>query len=181
MATALPPPSGVRRRPEHADLGVKHFSGTASYETKLMVSSNLLKQRVYLDLGKVEVIAQVFINGKDLGILWKPPFRVDVTEAVEAGENLLEIKVTNLWPNRLIGDAQLPEDSKWMESREGLNLESIPQWVQEGKSSPTGRLTFSTWKHWNKDDALLPSGLIGPVRLIPAARMQMEPQAGKVW
>ena len=67
---------------------------------------------VYLDLGDVKNLAEVSINGKPLGILWKAPFRVDATGAVTDGTNHLEIKVTNLWPNRLIGDQKLPVDKQ---------------------------------------------------------------------
>jgi len=115
---------------------------------------------VYLDLGNVQVLAQVKLNGKDLGILWKTPFRVDVTDAVQSGDNALEIRVTNNWVNRLIGDEQLPEDSR---RHPGGNLVEWPKWLQEGKPSPTGRHTFSTWRHWSKDSPLMESGLLGPV------------------
>jgi len=121
---------------------------------------------VYLDLGRVQVIAEVKLNGRDLGILWKPPFRADLTVAAKAGANDLEVRVVNLWPNRLIGDDHLPEDTEW----NGNNLRRYPQWLLDGKPSPTGRLTFTTWKHWRKDDALLESGLLGPV-LLEAARV----------
>jgi hypothetical protein len=73
----------------------------------------------------------------------------------------LEVKVTNLWPNRLIGDEQLPDDREW----NGKHLKAWPQWVLEGKPSPTGRFTFTTWHHWTKSDAPLESGLLGPVTL----------------
>jgi len=91
-----------------------------------------------------------------------------VTEALKAGDNSLEIKVVNLWPNRLIGDAQLPEDCEWVQPYSpgvGVPLVRWPQWLLDGKPSPTGRLTFSTWKHWTKDSPLLESGLLGPVIL----------------
>jgi hypothetical protein len=107
-------------------------------------------------------MAQVKLNGKDLGILWKPPFRVDITEAAKPGENALEVKVVNLWVNRLIGDEQLPEDSP---RNPNGTLKEWPQWLNEGKPSPTGRFTFTTWRLWNKSAPLQPSGLIGPVRL----------------
>ena len=82
----------------------------------------------------------------------------------------IEIKVTNLWPNRLIGDDTLyADDCEWMgKTRRGVKefgVKEIPQWVKEGKPSPTGRHTFTTWRHWSKEDDLLPSGLIGPVTL----------------
>ena len=81
----------------------------------------------------------------------------------------IEIRVTNLWPNRLIGDDRLyDDDCEWVARPRGktiveYGLKKIPQWVENGERSPTGRHTFTTWKHWTKKDALLPSGLLGPV------------------
>ena len=145
---------------EHANPGVKYFSGTAVYRNKF--ARNAAKQageRYLLDLGDMKNIAEAELNGKSLGILWKPPYRVDVTDTLQQGENELVVKITNLWPNRLIGDEQLPEDCEWNGSR----LKAWPQWVLDGKPSPTGRFTFTTWHHWTKDDQPLPSGLFGPV------------------
>ena len=68
---------------------------------------------LFLDLGRVQVLAEVIVNGKNLGILWKLPFRVEVTDAIHPGDNDLEIRVTNLWPNRLIGDEQLPPENQY--------------------------------------------------------------------
>ena len=159
---------------EHNDSGVKYFSGTATYARTVSVPANLIAKdrRVYLDLGKVQVIAEVRLNGKDLGILWKPPYRVDVTGAVKAGENTLEVKVTNLWVNRMIGDEHLPEDSQ---RNPNGTLKEWPQWVLEGKPSPTGRYTFATWRLWNKDEPLIKSGLLGPVTLRAAERVETNP------
>jgi len=75
--------------------------------------------------------------------------------------NVLTVKITNLWPNRLIGDEQLPPDHEW----NGDAIKAWPQWLLDGKPSPTGRLTFTTWHHWKKDSTLLESGLLGPVTL----------------
>jgi hypothetical protein len=107
-------------------------------------------------------MAEVKLNGKDLGILWKPPFRVDVTGACKPGENTLEVKVVNLWINRMIGDEQLPEDS---ERNADGTLKSWPKWLEEGKPSPTGRYTFTSWRLWKKNSPLQESGLLGPVRI----------------
>jgi len=159
--------------PEHADTGVKYFSGTAVYSKTVNVPQDLpaKDRRLYLDLGKVQVMAEVRLNGKSLGILWKPPYRVDVTGAVKAGDNTLEVKVTNLWVNRLIGDEQLPEDSK---RNPNGTLAAWPPWLLEGKSSPTGRFTFTSWRLWKKGEPLLESGLLGPVTLRAAARIEAK-------
>jgi hypothetical protein len=112
-------------------------------------------------LGSVKNFAEVSLNGQSFGVLWKPPFRVNLTGAARPGANSLRIKVTNLWPNRLIGDEQLPADREW----DGKQLKAWPQWLLDGQASPSGRFTFTTWHHWNKDDELLPSGMLGPVQL----------------
>jgi len=127
-----------------ADAGVKYFSGTATYMKDIDVSPDWLRPgaRVMLDLGKVKDIAQVSLNGKPLGdILWKPPFAADVTTALKPGANHLEIKITNLWPNRVIGDHQPGAQKAY---------------------------TFTDFKpmNLNKDSELLESGLLGPVRLM---------------
>ena len=179
---SFPPNSGVPGQvtldkliswSEYPDAGVKYFSGTATYAKTLQIPSTLLgkDRRIYLDLGRVGVIAEVKLNEKNLGILWKPPFRLDVTNIIKAGDNVLEIQVVNLWPNRLIGDEQLPDDSKRRKQSQDQwspagNLLEWPQWLLEDKSSPTGRQTFSTWQLWKKDDPLLESGLLGPVKLL---------------
>jgi len=89
---------------------------------------------------------------------------VDITEFVKPSGNSLEIAVVNLWPNRLIGDEQLPPDGEFGEKG---NLLRIPEWVVKNEPRPpTGRYAFSTWKHFTKDSALLPSGLLGPVQIV---------------
>ncbi|MEI6647475.1 MAG: glycosyl hydrolase [bacterium] len=148
----------------HNDKGVNYFSGTATYRKTFdvqQVARNKQKAKTYLDLGDLKNIAEVTLNGKELGILWKPPFRVEVTDTLRTGKNDLVVKITNLWPNRLIGDEFLPADREW----NGMQLKAWPAWVLEGKPSPTGRFTFTTWHHWTKEDDLLPSGLFGPVML----------------
>jgi len=161
---------------EHAEPGVKYFSGTAIYEKNFTLPPALRNknQRLLLDLGNVQVIARVTLNGRDLGTLWKPPFLVDITEAVRDGSNTLEIAVTNTWVNRLIGDEQLPPDREWtrVARRRGLALKEYPDWFLRGERSPVGRVTFTTWKHYDKDAPLHPSGLIGPVLLRPLAKAQ---------
>ncbi len=147
----------------HPDEGVKHFSGTATYRHAIAIPAAMLGagRGLYLDRGRVEEIAEVRLNGRDHGNLWNPPFSVDITDAARAGENDLEVRVVNLWPNRLIGDDRLPPDAEWT----GPRMKSWPQWHLDGKPSPTGRFTFSPRKNWSQDDPLLESGLLGPVRV----------------
>jgi hypothetical protein len=148
---------------EHTNSGVKYFSGTATYEKEIEIPAEdfAANREIWLDLGGVKNFAEVSLNGKSFGVLWKPPFRVNVTGAARAGTNSLQIKVTNLWPNRLIGDEQLTPDCEW----NGKQLKAWPQWLLDGQPSPTGRLTFTTWHHWTKDMAPIESGLLGPVTL----------------
>ncbi len=160
---------------EHTDLGVRYFSGTATYTKRVEAAAvkGLLTAggRVMLDLGQVKNFAEVTVNGTTYPVLWKPPFRVDVTDAVkgkEVTEIDLSIKVTNLWANRLIGDDRLyADDCEWKgtshRGKKEIAIREIPSWVKEGKASPTGRHTFTTWKHWSKEDDLQTSGLLGPV------------------
>ena len=118
---------------------MKYFSGAATY-TKDSRPKNWFRPgaKLVLDLGKVREIAEVSVNGKPLGILWKRPFQADLTGALKPGANRLEIKVTNLWANRMIGDQFLPEEKRY---------------------------TFSTFKPYRKDSPLLESKLLKPVIL----------------
>ena len=157
---------------ESADAGVRYFSGTATYEKPFTVTADQLTDgsQLWLDLGAVKNFAEVTVNGQNQPLLWKPPFRLNVTAAVKPGENQLVVRVTNLWPNRIIGDEQLPPDCEW----NGQELKAWPQWLLDGKPSPTGRLTFATWHHWSKGDPLLESGLLGPVTLRCAALVPVK-------
>jgi hypothetical protein len=157
---------------EHPDPGVKYFSGAATYSRTINVPATLIgeNRRFYLDLGEVAVMAQVKLNGQDLGILWKAPYRVDVTGILRPGDNELEVKVVNLWINRLIGDEQLPEDS---ERNGDGTLKRWPEWLTRGQPSPTGRFTFTSWRLWKKNDPLVQSGLIGPVTLTATERVAL--------
>jgi hypothetical protein len=158
----------------HATDGIRFYSGAAVYRKTIDVDPEFSGLRpVFLDLGQVEVMADVKLNGKDLGTLWKKPFRIDVTGYLKPGANDVEIRVVNLWCNRLIGDQQLPEDVEWKNGFMGWGgqfqiLKSWPQWLKDGKPSPGGRFTFSTASYYNNGDALQPSGLLGPVQLVKA-------------
>ncbi len=150
---------------EHSDPLVKYYSGTATYRKVFVVPESRVSEwqsRLSLDLGKVEVMARVTLNGKDCGIAWKPPYRVDVSHAVRAGENRLEVAVINTWVNRMIGDEHLPLDAKW---KDWETLIEWPDWFKHGHPSPTGRYTFTSARHYQESSPLMPSGLIGPVIL----------------
>jgi hypothetical protein len=123
-----------------SDAAIKYYSGIAKYEKTFELKEQT--SRLFLDLGNVEVIARVKLNGKDIGTRWFAPYRLDITSFAKEGENKLEIEVANLWTNRLIGDAKLPEAE---------------------------RVTWSTWNGvYGEKDKLLPSGLLGPVRVLQA-------------
>ena len=126
---------------DYTDTGVKYFSGTGTYSKNIQAADEWFKkgEQLWLDLGVVRNLAEVVINGKSLGIVWKKPFRMDVTDALKPGENRLEVKVTNLWVNRLIGDQQPGEGKKY---------------------------TYTTQPFYQADSPLLPSGLLGPVNII---------------
>jgi len=152
------------------DDGIRYYSGTAVYRTTFTLNSQpSTLNRLFFDLGRVAIMAEVRLNGRDLGILWKPPFRVEVTDALKPGENTLELHVVNLWINRQIGDEQLPEDS---DRNTNGTLKSWPAWLAQGKPSSTGRYTFTSWRLWKKDDPLVESGLLGPVTLRTVERVQ---------
>ena len=150
------------KRPEE---DIKYYSGTAIYKTTVTATPTLANSIWMLDLGKVEVMAEVTLNGKNLGTLWKVPYRVDVSKAIQPGANELVVKVVNLWPNRQIGDENLPEDSD--RNADGT-LKSWPEWLLKNQPSPAGRFSFASWRLWKKDEPLVPSGLIGPVRMMVA-------------
>jgi hypothetical protein len=89
---------------------------------------------------------------------------VDISAAAKSRGNRLEVRVANLWPNRLIGDEREPADAEYAR---GGRLARWPDWLLQGRSRPSpGRRTFATWKHYAADSPLLPSGLLGPVRLL---------------
>ncbi len=148
----------------HPEEGIRHFSGTATYSRTLtLTAAQLGRGKLCLDLGDVKNLAEVVVNGRNLGVLWKKPFCMDITSALKPGDNRIEIRITNLWVNRLIGDA-----SKWAGA--GIKygergLKSWPEWVSRDAPPPDAPVTFVTYPHWTADDQLLPSGLLGPVTL----------------
>jgi len=149
---------------KHPVNGVKYFSGTSVYSNHFNLETipSTEGMHLFLDLGRVEVIAEVVMNEKPLGILWKRPYRTDITNAVKKGRNELRISVTNLWVNRLIGDEQASSNDP---QKDGNSLlQSIPEWYRSSKPKPDdGKITFTTWKPYSKNSPLVESGLIGPV------------------
>jgi hypothetical protein len=123
------------------DQGIKYFSGTATYTKTIVADKNWFADhaQLWLDLGDVKNLAEVIVNGTSLGVVWKQPFRVDVRDVLKAGDNKLEIKVTNLWVNRLIGDAQ---------------------------PGVANKITYTTMPFYQANSKLLPSGLLGPVSIL---------------
>ncbi|RYZ95101.1 MAG: glycoside hydrolase, partial [Sphingobacteriaceae bacterium] len=126
---------------ENTNTGVKYFSGTANYIKSINAPAQWFKKGMatWLDLGDVKNLAEVVVNGKSVGIIWKKPFRADISSALKPGKNTLEVKVTNLWVNRIIGDAQ---------------------------PDVTQKYTYTTWDFYNAKSPLLPSGLLGPVKIV---------------
>jgi hypothetical protein len=134
---------------ESTDAGVRHFSGTATYRTAVNLTDSQLAEKnfIWLDLGEVHEVAAVRINGKPAAILWKAPYSLRADPLLQAGENTIEVDVTNLWPNRLIGDAQ---------------------------SSNGKHYTWTNIRKYTKDSPLLPSGLLGPVVLHTVYRLPLR-------
>jgi hypothetical protein len=151
---------------EFPEPDAKYFSGTAIYKTTITAPKKG-DHALILDLSIVKNFADIVINGKPVATLWKAPWRLDITDFVTPGNNTLEVHVTNLWVNRLIGDEQLPPEAgvEWT-GRTGP-IKALPQWLKDGKPRPrTARTTFTTWRYWTKDDTPLDSGILGPARLL---------------
>ena len=130
--------------PERNEPGIKFYSGTATYTKRFDLPANIqypassIQHRLLLDLGDLRELAEVRVNGKSLGVVWTPPFRVDITGVVNPAGNVLEIDVVNFWPNRIIGDASEPAEK---------------------------RFTKTNIRKLTRDTPLIPSGLLGPVTL----------------
>lgn len=137
---------------DHDIEGVKYYSGPGIYRKTIEVPGEWLtpERKVYIDLGDVQALAEVFVNGKSAGVLWKPPFKADITSLVNNGTNQLEIEVMNLWTNRLAGDQQLPEEERFTSTNvltHGYRTDP-PYFITE------------------------PAGLLGPVRLVQTINIQ---------
>ena len=122
--------------------GIRYYSGKAVYNKTFTAPQTRAGSPVYLDLGVVNDMANIKLNGRDMGTVWCAPWSVDISSALKPGANQLEITVANRWPNRLIGDKNLPADK---------------------------RFTSTTWDPYKAGDPLLPSGLLGPVQIMETA------------
>jgi len=123
--------------------GIKFYSGTATYRKTFDLPNGVKKKgrSLWLDLGDVRQLAEVRLNGKNLGVLWTFPFRVEVTGALKSKGNKLEIDVVNFWPNRIIGDQFLPTEKQF---------------------------TKTNIRKFTKESPLMESGLLGPVKILVA-------------
>jgi hypothetical protein len=139
---------------DHENEGVRYYSGAGVYTRTLEVPADWLAtdRRIHLDLGDVRELAEVFVNGKSAGVLWKAPFRTDITALVKPGANELKIEVMNLWINRLAGDMNLPAERR-------LTRTNMPPVSDKGGDE--------TWK-------VQPAGLLGPVRLLPSRHVEIK-------
>jgi hypothetical protein len=98
---------------DFSDKKVRYYSGSADYSTTFMINNDrITNKRIYLDLGNVQEIAEVWINDRHVGVSWIPPFVLDVTGYIKEGENTLTVSVVNSWTNRLIGDSYLPTEQR---------------------------------------------------------------------
>lgn len=154
--------------------GIKYYSGTATYRTTFnapFLKSAGNKAVISLHLGVVKHIARVMLNGKDLGVVWTAPWKVNLPAGLlkEKG-NMLEIQITNVWANRLIGDEQEPADCEWIQGsygNAGGYLREFPDWFLNNQPRPSkNRYCFTTWNYFTKDSPLVSSGLLGPVRIV---------------
>ena len=128
--------------PTRPEPGIQYYAGTAVYQKTFDLSEAQRKTphaKLFLDLGNVRELAEVKVNGKSCGMVWCPPWRVDVTDALQSGENRLQVEVVNFWPNRIIGDAGKP---------------------------PAERLTQTNIRRLTAETPLEEAGLLGPVQLL---------------
>ena len=136
---------------EHSNPQIKYFSGTATYAKSFTLTAEQAKLPIRLQLGEIHDISRVWVNGKDLGIVWTYPWAVNLRGVATEGANELKVEVTNCWANRLVGDAGLPE-SQWTTK---TNVRRVP----DRSVYKDGHQAFSA------NDELMPSGLVGPVRI----------------
>jgi len=147
---------------ESKDEGIRFFSGIATYKKSFDVPQSLAdKERLFLQLGDLAEIAEVTLNGKRLGLVWLPPYRIEISAAIRAGANKLEIRIANLWANRLNGDSLLPESARF--TRSNLDrMQTDPTSDSSYGLIPNGK----TRPVYSEIPPLMKSGLFGPVRIV---------------
>lgn len=157
--------SGLKSLHLHSNEGVRYFSGTAHYRTEVKIPEKAIAdaKRVLLDLGNVAFVAALRVNGMPLDTLWKPPYEMDITDVVRVGTNQIEVIVSNLWTNRLIGDARLAPSNAYDQWGE---LKQLPGWYQRQEPFTGKPQTFVAWKQYDSNGPLTESGLIGPVQWV---------------
>ena len=133
---------------DHKDDGIKYYSGKAVYRTTFNVPKDIADGQLAIELGQVKDIGMtsVKLNGVDLGVVWRPPFRVEISKAIKGGENKLEVMVVNSWRNRLIGDNKLPENKRLTRT----NIKVLERTISKRR------------KKWELEE----SGLLGPVKIV---------------
>ena len=156
---------------QSGDERLMYFSGTATYSTTVTIAKEDLAsdKRVVIDLGELNDLAELFVNGKSVGVLWYPPFKTTLTPFLKAGENTISVAVTNTWANRLIGDERYEPDFEWGTDRgveRGRAMKAFPEWFMKDTPRPSkDRKAFVIWSYFREDSQLQPAGLTGPVNL----------------
>jgi hypothetical protein len=156
---------------DSTEAGIRSFSGIATYRTTFELPAALAsRRRLFLQLGDLAEIAEVTVNGKDMGVVWLPPYRVEISGAVRSGSNRLEIRVANLWANRLNADSLRPESDRFTRS----NLDRIQ--TDPTSDSSYGRIPRGkTRPVYTEIPPLMRSGLFGPVQIISPRDGSIEP------
>ncbi|MDR1813742.1 MAG: family 78 glycoside hydrolase catalytic domain [Tannerella sp.] len=142
---------------DFAEPHIKYYSGTAVYKNDINCPFSIVNSQLYLDLGEVRDVAEVFINGKSAGVLWKKPFIANISGLLKEGANELKIEVTNLWVNRLTGDSFLHPDSRYCHTNHPF-------------------VTHEVWQGGDEPYREQPSGLLGTVQLIAVPNYNVEVQ-----
>jgi len=165
-----------RKFPELTDLSkqkensLKYFAGTARYDKTINLTASQIKdsKQIILNLGELEDIAELEVNGKKVGVLWAKPYKADITHFLKTGSNTLSVYVSVNWANRLIGDEQEEADFEWGSDQgvQGRAMKAFPEWFIKKEQRPSkNRKTFNVWYYHRKDSPLYPAGLMGPVKL----------------
>ena len=129
------------------DKGIKYFSGTATYQNKFTIDNKAIGGKIFIDLGEIRDVAEIFINGKSAGILWQKPFKADISSLVIAGINDLKVEVVNMWVNRLTGDMMSDPKEPYCRTNHYYMKSEI-------------------WPGGDEPFRIQTSGLLGPVKLI---------------